>query len=177
MSVSNRLFKLLRLLTGYVIPDDYWPIREKALRAKGPVRRRLYTHYLNYVAHKYNAYLPLSVSFASRPCMPHFLSGVFINKSVRIGRDCVIYQQVTIGESSLTDSKRGTGAPVIGDGCLIGCGAKIIGPVTIGNNVRIGANCVVTEDVPDGCTVVLEKPRILRLQHKEGALSHYRKSP
>ena len=43
----------------------------------------------------------------------------------------------------------------------IGCGAKIIGGVRVGNNVRIGANCVVCQDIPDNATVVLEKPRVI----------------
>lgn len=53
------------------------------------------------------------------------------------------------------------GAPNIGDDCYIGAGAKIIGNINIGNNVRIGANCVVVEDIPDNCTVVMDKPRII----------------
>jgi len=55
----------------------------------------------------------------------------------------------------------GHGSPVIGDNVFIGCGAKIIGGVRVGNNVRIGANCVVVEDIPDDCTVVLGKPRVI----------------
>ena len=50
----------------------------------------------------------------------------------------------------------------LGDRVYIGAGAKIIGNVTIGNNVRIGANCVVTTDIPDNATVVLERPRVIR---------------
>ncbi|MDA1472755.1 MULTISPECIES: hypothetical protein [Bacteroides] len=44
---------------------------------------------------------------------------------------------------------------------MIGAGAKILPSVTIGNNVKVGANCVVVEDVPDNCTVVLPKPRVI----------------
>lgn len=55
----------------------------------------------------------------------------------------------------------GGGAPVIGDNVYIGPGAKIFGAIHIGNNVRIGANCVVFEDVPDNATVVLPKPRVI----------------
>lgn len=59
------------------------------------------------------------------------------------------------------DNRGGGGSPVIGDNCLIGAGAKIIGPVKIGNNVKIGAGCVVAVDVPDNATVVMHKPRII----------------
>lgn len=53
------------------------------------------------------------------------------------------------------------GVPTIGNNCLIGAGAKIIGNVHIGNNVRIGANAIVVDDVPDNCTVVMNKPRVI----------------
>lgn len=51
--------------------------------------------------------------------------------------------------------------PIIGDNVYIGPGAKIFGGIQIGNNVRIGANCIVFQDIPDNATVVLEKPRII----------------
>lgn len=69
-----------------------------------------------------------------------------------------ISHQVTIGRS------RGK-APVIGDNVYIGPGAKIFGGIHVGNNVNIGANCVVFQDVPDNATVVLQKPRII--EHEE----------
>lgn len=75
-----------------------------------------------------------------------------------IGRNVTIFHQVTIGRS------RGK-APVIGDNVFIGPGAKIFGGIRVGNNVKIGANCVVFQDVPDNSTVVLDKPRII--EHKQ----------
>lgn len=64
-----------------------------------------------------------------------------------MGKDCVIYQQVTIGYNYI-------GKPTIGDNVEISAGVKIIGDITIGNNVKIGANAVVVKNVPDNCTVV-----------------------
>jgi serine O-acetyltransferase len=90
---------------------------------------------------------------AGEPCLPHGMHGVFISGEAKIGRNCVIFQHVTIGSNTLPDSK-GLGAPVIGDSCYIGAGAKIIGHVRVGRNVRIGANAVVHRDVPDECVVV-----------------------
>ena len=52
-------------------------------------------------------------------------------------------------------------APVIGDNCLIGAGAVVIGDIKVGNNVKIGAGAVVNKDVPDGCTVVPQPMRII----------------
>jgi serine O-acetyltransferase len=70
-----------------------------------------------------------------------------------IGKNCWINQQVTIGFGhghNLGNSR----SPIIGDNVQVKAGAKIIGPVTIGNNSIIGANAVVVKDVPDNCVVV-----------------------
>lgn len=93
--------------------------------------------------------------FSSPPVYnPHGLNGIIIAAGAKIGKDCTVSQQVTIGRSK-------GGAPVIGDHVYIGPGAKVFGNIKIGNNVRIGANCPVFFDVPDNATVVLPKPRVL----------------
>jgi|SRR5579884_847810 len=74
----------------------------------------------------------------------------------RIGRNCLIRQQVTIGYTNDTD------CPTIGDNVSVGCGAKILGNITVGNNVKVGANAVVIKNVPDNCTVVGVPARIVR---------------
>lgn len=74
-------------------------------------------------------------------------NGIVIHPKAKIGVNCLIYQQVTIG------SKDG-GIPIIGGHVDIGAGAKVLGNISIGNHVRIGANSVVINDVEDGCTVV-----------------------
>lgn len=118
--------------------------------------RRIYYLYLE----RYGAYIGANSSFSGEPCFPHNLLGIFIAGNASIGKNCVIFQHVTIGANALSQSK-GAGAPTIGDDVYIGAGAKIIGAVTIGNNCRIGANCVVTSDVPDNSLVVLDSPRVL----------------
>ena len=75
---------------------------------------------------------------------------VFFYHTVVAGRNLSIGQQVTIGTKGLGVK----GAPVIGDNVYIGVGAKVLGPIKIGNNARIGANAVVIKDVPDNATVV-----------------------
>lgn len=74
----------------------------------------------------------------------------------KIGRNCWINQQVTIGYSNDTD------CPVIGDNVAIYAGAKIVGKVKIGNNSVIGANAVVTKNVPANCVVVGQSAYVLR---------------
>ncbi|GAB6599055.1 serine acetyltransferase [Bacillus cereus] len=73
----------------------------------------------------------------------------------KIGKNCSINQQVTIGYTE-------KGNPVIGDNVLITSGAKVFGGINIGNNSKVGANCVVVKDVPSNCTVVGIPARIVK---------------
>lgn len=100
-------------------------------------------------------------NFAGEPCFPHGMKGVFVSGDARVGRNCVIFQQVTIGSVRLPGSKS-WGAPSIGDSVYIGAGAKIIGGVHIGDNVRIGANAVVHADVPSNSVVVVGEQRVIQ---------------
>lgn len=81
--------------------------------------------------------------------------GVVINRLVRGGENIYIEHQVTIG------ADRGT-SPVLGNDIFIGAGAKILGPVTIGDGARIGANAVVVKDVPAYATVVGVPAKVVR---------------
>ena len=77
--------------------------------------------------------------------------GVVIGETAKIGDDVLMYHQVTLGGTSLSKGKR---HPTLGNNVLIGMGAKIIGAITVGDNAKIGANAVVTRDVPANATVV-----------------------
>ncbi len=78
-----------------------------------------------------------------------------------IGDDCVFSPWVTIGLSGRRKFGFDTRGPIIGDRVFIGTGVKILGPITIGDDVRIGANAVVIDDVPSGSTVVGVPARIV----------------
>ena len=80
----------------------------------------------------------------------HF-GGIVINEKSIIGNNCNISQGVTLGQANRGKNK---GWPKLGDNIYIGPGAKIFGAVKVGNNVAIGANCVVTKDIPDNSVVV-----------------------
>ena len=86
--------------------------------------------------------------------------GVYI--LANIGQNCTIAQQVVIGYKG---AGQGPGTPTLGNNVYLGAGAKIIGKVVIGNSVRVGANAVVTKDVPDNATVVGVPARIVRINH------------
>ena len=79
---------------------------------------------------------------------------VVIGETAVIGNDVTIYQQVTLGGTNPTDGVGGKRHPTIEDGVIIGSGAQVLGPITVGSRARIGANSVVTKDVPEGATMV-----------------------
>lgn len=108
----------------------------------------------------HSASISLEAKIKSPLTLPHGVSGIFITRSSKIGKNVVIFQQVTIGANTIKGSKS-YGAPTIGDNVYIGAGAKIIGNVTIGNNCRIGANAIIVEDIPSNSLVVLEKPKVI----------------
>jgi serine O-acetyltransferase len=77
--------------------------------------------------------------------------GVVIGETAEIGDDCTLYHGVTLGGTSWEKGKR---HPTLGCDVVIGAGAKVLGPIMIGDDVRIGSNSVVLKDVPAGATVV-----------------------
>ena len=77
--------------------------------------------------------------------------GIVIGETVTIGDNCTIYHGVTLGGTGKDKYKR---HPDLGNNVIVGCGAKILGPIKIGDNVKIGANAVVLKDVPSNTTVV-----------------------
>jgi len=77
--------------------------------------------------------------------------GVVIGETSEIGDDCTLYHGVTLGGTTWQKGKR---HPTLKRNVVVGAGAKVLGPITIGENARIGSNAVVVKDVPDGATVV-----------------------
>jgi serine O-acetyltransferase len=77
--------------------------------------------------------------------------GVVIGETTEIGDDCYLYHQVTLGVARTMGGKR---HPTIGNNVIIGAGAKVLGPITVGDNARIGSNAVVVDAVPSDTTVV-----------------------
>ena len=77
--------------------------------------------------------------------------GVVIGETAEIGDDCSIYHGVTLGGTTWNKGKR---HPTLQNNVVIGAGAKILGPITLGDCARVGSNAVVVKDIPDGATVV-----------------------
>ena len=77
--------------------------------------------------------------------------GVVIGETTKIGTDCVLFHQVTLGGVSMSKGKR---HPTLGDRVMVGAGAKVLGPIHVGSDSRIAANAVVVRDVPAGCSAI-----------------------
>lgn len=135
--------------------SGFWRMHRWRERCPVKLVRNVLTFFLNRSAHRHGGYVGSGAVFEGIPSLPHGLHGVYISRYARVGRNCRIYQNVTIGEI-------GGRAPQIGDGCLIGAGAMLVGGIRVGSGARIGAGAVVSVNVPEGATVVAQPPRILR---------------
>lgn len=91
----------------------------------------------------HNSFIPASCEIGEGTTFGYKGIGVVLHSRAKIGRNCMIAQGVTIGGRSGHYD-----VPVIGDGCYIGAGAKILGPITLGDNVTVGANAVLLKDAP-----------------------------
>lgn len=120
----------------------------------------LHRHYM----FKFGICIPCSTRIGEGLYIGHFGS-IVVNHAAVIGRNCNLSQGVAIGATY-----RGSrpGAPVIGENVYVGPGAKIIGGISIGDNVAIGANCVVTRDVPENAVVVGIPGRVISYKGSEG---------
>lgn len=96
-------------------------------------------------------------------------AGVVIGETAEIGDDVTLYHGVTLGGTSWSKGKR---HPTLGDGVMVGAGAKVLGPVTIGEQARVGANSVVVRDVPAHRTVVGIPGKIVQVR-EAGRLNPY----
>ena len=113
---------------------------------------------------KFGISIPFNAEIGSGLYIGHF-GCIFVHPQARIGKNCNLSQDVTIGQANRGRNK---GYPVIGDGVYIGPGARVIGAVRIGNNVAIGANCVVTKDVPDNAVCAGVPGRVISYKGAAG---------
>lgn len=87
-------------------------------------------------------------------------TGIVIGATAQIGDDCLLYQGVTLGGTGISSGKR---HPTLGNNVMVGSGAKVLGPIQIGDNARVAANAVVLRDVPPNSTVVGVPGHVVRV--------------
>ena len=143
----------------YLIPLLYMDkkIYKKYLKSHNLYKKgyKKYAYYIFYkIQKKYNCAISPQAIIGKNLNMPHPIC-IVIGKDAKIGDNCTIFQDVTIGQN---DNK----FPTLGDNVIIYAGAKIIGDVKIGNNVIVGANAVVTHDIPDNCIVAGVPAKIIK---------------
>jgi serine O-acetyltransferase len=98
--------------------------------------------------------LPASACIGPGLMLQHGGKGVMLNENVIIGADVELFHEVTVGWKEVRDRDREHPVPSIGDGVVIGAGAKVLGDITIGDGAIVGANAVVLRDVPPGAVAV-----------------------
>ncbi len=134
--VCNSLIKAVWVpvfFFGY--KNNIWRLYDSYHKHSNNFKKVVWNAYME----RHAASISIDAQFASHPTLPHGVSGIFVTQSAIIGKNAVIFQQVTIGANTIKGSKT-YGAPVIGDDVYIGVGAKIIGRVSVSDNARIGAN-------------------------------------
>lgn len=145
----------------FVYRQNIWRIYASYHHKKAGWKKRIWNRYMLRNA----ASISIDARIASPLILPHGVSGIFISQSAVIGKECVVFQQVTIGANTIKDSKS-YGAPTLGDSVYIGAGAKIIGKVSIGDNARIGANATIVKDVPSNSVAVAQETRVIQREVK-----------
>ncbi len=118
----------------------------------------LWTHHLKWLA-RLNSHLArwltgIEIHPGARIGRRFFIDhgmGVVIGETAEIGDDCTLYHGVTLGGTTWQKGKR---HPTLADNVVVGAGAKVLGPIQVGEGARIGSNAVVVKDVPKGATVV-----------------------
>jgi serine O-acetyltransferase len=126
---------------------------------------RILLHHLTY---KLGIWIPPATEIGSGFYIGHF-GGIIVSRRSVIGKNCNISQGVTLGQANRGKNK---GHPTLGDNVYIGPGAKIVGAVKIGSNVAIGANCVVTTDIPDNSVVVGVPGKVISQEGAAGYIDH-----
>ena len=140
----------------FVYHDNFWNIYNSYHLDPKTWKKKIWNKYME----MHGASISIDAQIEAPLILPHGVSGIYVTQSAKIGKNVVIFQQVTIGANTILSSKS-YGAPLIGNNVYVGAGAKIIGNANIGDNCRIGANAVVVENIPSNSIVVLDKPRII----------------
>lgn len=109
-----------------------------------------------YIRFVYSCEIPFTADISDTVVFAHNGLGVVINSSTKIGDNTIIYQNVTLGNRN---SSKG---PIIGNNCLIGANALILGDIIIGDNVKIGAGAIVVKNVPSNSTIISDAAKIIK---------------
>ena len=125
---------------------------------------KIQARYMSETAHSKTGIDIHPAAVISYPLFIDHGTGIVIGETSKIGKRVKIYQSVTLGAVSLSNAKELRGVirhPQVGDDVTLYAGASLLGPIKIGNNVTIGSNVFLLEDVPDNIKVVIGKPELI----------------
>jgi serine O-acetyltransferase len=124
----------------------------------------LYRFMFRYIRNHYGIELPATTIVGRRFLIGH-QHGIIIHPNAEFGDDCIIVQNVTIGNVAVGRKNSG---PKFGHRVEFGAGAVILGSITVGDDVRIGPNAVVITDIPAGSRVFVDPPRMMQMRKPQG---------
>lgn len=163
--ILNRLEAKMRGIVQHYDEKKYWKRYHIVTNPYSKTPKLLKYCYLFYIKRcdafnnaSMGAHMGCGITFPNEHSFPklvHGLNGIVISHNAKIGENCTIFHQVTIGDTK-------SGSPRIGNNVYIGAGARIIGNVRIGDNVKIGANAVVVHDVPADSVIAAPEAIYLR---------------
>ncbi|MET3978614.1 putative colanic acid biosynthesis acetyltransferase WcaB [Mucilaginibacter sp. UYP25] len=110
-------------------------------------------------------FMAIELSWHVRPgenLQLHHGFSLVVNPGVKIGKNCILRHCTTLGNKKSAEGDYNSGCPVIGDNVDIGANVCVIGPITIGNNVMIGAGSIVVKDVPSNCVIAGNPAKVLK---------------
>ena len=155
---NNNLGKLFLSFVQKYNHNKYWHRRALVVNPnnKTPILLKLYFLYYikkrdSYHNCSFGTNLHSGTIFKSPPILPHGPNGIIVGHDLIVGKNVTIFHQVTLSH----------GGSIIGDDVMFGAGSKLLPSCNVGDNVKVGANCVVVENIPTGATVVMCKPRII----------------
>lgn len=154
------LKQALRFYKGYAIERLYALARKNS--TKGSLFQYIAKIQDERIRRKFNCYLSLKANVGEGLKLKHPV-GIIIGDGCSIGNDVTLYQNVTLGAARMGEGEQGL-YPQIGDGTIIYAGAVVIGDIRLGKNVRVGANSVVLNDIPDNCSAVGIPAKIIKLE-------------
>ena len=166
---KNRLVAAVMHHVQHYNPDTYWKMRNVVISSQGGLLHKIKQYFYLFRIKRMDAFNNASMGtdigfgahFETPPHLQHGLNGIIVSHYAHIGKDAWIAQQVTIGQAIDENV-----APTLGDNVVISAGAKIIGNVRIGNNVTIGANAVVVNDMPDNSICGGIPARVIKMKEK-----------
>lgn len=167
IGVVNTTSLVWKVLMGGSFKYNFWMRTCHYTRSKTFLKYSIYpiaSILLSRLTYRLGISIPHDTKIGSGFYIGHF-GGIVVNGRSVIGKNCNISQGVTLGQANRGKIK---GYPVLGDNIYIGPGAKIVGAVKIGNNVAIGANCVVTKDIPDNSVVVGVPGKVISQKGSKG---------